>query len=229
MKVLLATLLFFLFSFTTPCDDKPVPPCDEAETVFQTSAIMSAPWVTLGYLPGKEVPSLTLFDTERQILSLTDDSHKKTKPLLIVTGSYTCDISRKNLPSLLHLEEKFGSKVDIMIVYTMDAHPYDSPSPYSPTGEVSIAMDNVRNNIKAEQPKTYKERVELAKAWVRENAISVPIFIDNPQNEFWWAFGQGPNMCYLINTEGKVAFRELWFNERNTKKAIRNLLNQPKY
>jgi hypothetical protein len=228
MKTWLAAPVIFLSSFAFPCDD-PIPPCNSEETAFQTSAIMSTPWLTMGYLPGKEVPSLTLFSADNKPLNFNEESRKKQKPLLIITGSYTCDISRKNLPSVQSLAEKFGSKVEIVMVYTLDAHPYDSPSPYSPTGEVALAMDNVRDNIKAAQPKTYGERVELAKEWISETDISVPLVIDNPQNEFWWAFGQRPNMCYLIDTSGKVVFRELWFNEKDVKKAIRSLLNQPKY
>jgi hypothetical protein len=227
MKIWLVISLVFLSSLTSHGHD-PQAPCDDTETAFQISSIMSAPWLTLGYLPGKNVPSLTLFTTDGKPFNLWSNVERE-KPLLVIAGSYTCDISRGNLPSVEALQNKFGKKIDVLIVYTIDAHPYDSPSPYSPTGEVALAMNNIRDNVKAPQPKTYLERVELAKDWKQENAISVPLLVDNPQNDFWRAFGQGPNMCYLIDREGKIDFRELWFDEKDAKKAIRNLLNRPKY
>lgn len=201
----------------------------EACTAFQTSGIMGTPWLMLGYLPGKEVPDIKLLSPDGEAFQLHHELKARKKPLLIVTGSYTCDISRGNLPSVEALNERFGNRVDVMIVYTVEAHPFDSPSPYSATGDVMIAADNVRDNVRAAQPMTYGERVDLAKTWVREQNINVPLVIDNPRNEFWRAFGQAPNMAYLIDTEGKVAFRQLWFSEKEMKKQIRNLLHRPKY
>ncbi|QMW00174.1 hypothetical protein [Spirosoma foliorum] len=132
------------------------------------------------------------------------------KPLLLISGSYTCDISRHNIADINALAGKYKDKVSIYMVYTIDAHPSDVASPYSKNNKIEIAPANVREHVEAQQPKTYGERKSLAKKWQQQNYILAPVLVDNPTNDFWLSFGQAPNMAYLIDPNGTVYFKQAW-------------------
>lgn len=68
--------------------------------------------------------------------------------------------------------------------------------------KIWIVPDNVRDSVEASQPLTYGQRVALALLWQHCYAIQVPILVDSPDNLFWKAFGQAPNMAYLIQPNG---------------------------
>ncbi len=165
----------------------------------------------LGYQKGEKVPELTLFSPEGMKFTLSEVL-AKNKPVLLISGSYTCDISRSNLIDINAMSLKYTDKVNVYLVYTIDAHPVDVASPYSQTNEINLATANVRENIEAEQPKTYGERKLLAQNWKQQNDIMVPVIVDSPFNEFWLSYGQAPNTAYLIEPSGTVYFKQAWFD-----------------
>jgi len=179
-------------------------------------------WEMLGYHPGDTVPDFTLYSGEGKPFHLYAEL-QKGKPVMIVNGSYTCDISRGNLPSLNLINDRYGKDVEMVMVYTIDAHPNDVVSPYSPDGKIWIPPNNIRDSISAQQPKTYGERVALSKVWVKENQIHMPVVVDKPDNEYWMEFGQAPNMCYIIDPDGVVEYRQTWYDEKGLEEKIRRI------
>ena len=197
-------------------------PSDGAKTTLPISQGAEGAWEMLGYHQGDTVPDITLYSGEGQPFHLYAELHKG-KPVMIINGSYTCDISRGNLPSINALSERVGKNIEVVMVYTIDAHPNDMMSPYSPDSDIWIPPNNIRDSISAQQPKTYGERVELSKAWIKENQIHVPVVIDKPDNEYWMEFGQAPNMCYIIDADGVVEYRQTWFDEKKLEEKIKHI------
>lgn len=136
---------------------------------------------------------------------------RRERPILLISGSYTCDVTRESMQLIDSLFSKFRRQVDIYLVNTLEAHPDDSPSPYSAEPEVWLARSNIKGGIAAPQPKTMEERSSLAEKWIKESDIKLPVLLDGPNNEFWNFVGQAPNMAVLVN-EGVVVLKQSWFD-----------------
>jgi hypothetical protein len=179
-------------------------------------------WEQLGIQKNQPVPDFTLFSEKGKAFNLAREL-KKGKPVVLVSGSYTCDVSRGNMESIKSFQKQFGRKASFYMVYTIDAHPNDTRSPYSLEEKVWIAKDNVRDNIKAAQPKVYQQRVALAKRWITENSIDFPVLVDSPDNFYWKKFGQAPNMVYIITTGQTVFYKQAWFNKEKLVRQLESL------
>lgn len=179
---------------------------------------------SLGYQKGEKVPDITLFSSNGDKFILSE-TLKTGKPLMLISGSYTCDVSRSNLPNVDALTKKYGDKLNIYLVYTIDAHPSDVVSPYSPKNEIWVPRTNIRDKVKADQPKTYGERKALAAKWQQQYSIAAPVLVDSPANQFWLNYGQAPNMVYLLEPSGVVYYKQVWFKKDGLDKAISELIN----
>lgn len=171
----------------------------------------------MGIQSGDTVDSLKLYSLQGDSVNL---SFKKTKnPTLLISGGYTCDVTRGNMPLIDSLFREFGDKVDIYLVHTIEPHPDDSPSPYSAEPEVWLARANVDAGIAAPQPRTMRERGSLAEKWIKESEIKLPVLLDGPQNEFWNLAGQAPNMAILVDG-GTVVLKQSWFDYQEIREAL---------
>lgn len=197
----------------TSCASSKIPaPLSSARISGAISAGVLGNWEQLGIQKDQPVPDFILFSEDGKPIQLTKEL-KKGKPIVLISGSYTCDVSRGNMNAIKDFQKEFGKDAIFFMVYTIDAHPYDTPSPYSPEGKIWVAKNNIRDNVKAAQPKTYKDRVELARRWQNENSIDFDVLIDGPDNFYWKKFGQAPNMVYIISADQKVFYKQAWFNK----------------
>ncbi|MDP3442091.1 MAG: hypothetical protein Q8T08_04450 [Ignavibacteria bacterium] len=171
----------------------------------------------LGFQNGQKPENIELHDLKGKTFHLKPS---KNRPLLLITGSYTCDVTRGNLPAINAMYEKYKDVADIYLVNTQEAHPQSSQSPYSAEPEPWHALDNITAGISAEQPRTLEERKELAERWISEQGISTPVLLDGPNNEFWTQAGQAPNMSILISGEGEVVLKQDWFEEKALEEAL---------
>lgn len=181
-------------------------------------------WDKLGYQQGDIVADFVLYSEEGRQFRLSDEL-LKGKPIVLSGASYTCDISRRNFPAVRSLWKKYGQDIAFYVVYTTEAHPVDVRSPYSPDGRVWLADANIRDKVEAEQPKTYKERIELSRIFKSRNYVPIEILVDTPSNYFWKNFGQAPNMIYVILPNNKVYYKQTWFEENEIDQYLAELLD----
>jgi len=194
-------------------------PDPDAKISLDASMGTSGTWEMLGFHPGNRVPDFLLYSTDGSPYHLYKELANK-KPTVIINASHTCDFSRANLPAFKSIVDRYESKANLVIVYTIDAHPSDTLSPYAENDRPWIPPNNVRDKIETPQPRTYGERVSLSQKWKEENAISVPVLVDGPENSFWNTFGQAPNMCYILSDSGYVEYRETWFNGQKLEQEL---------
>jgi hypothetical protein len=198
---------------TVSCATSRLPaPAPSSKISGELSAGLLGNWEQLGIQKGQPVPDFTLFTEKGKAFNLESEL-RKGKPVVLISGSYTCDVSRGNMEAIRSFQNEFSKDATFFMVYTIDAHPYDTPSPYSPDGKVWVAKNNIRDHIKAAQPKTYNERVTLARRWQSENSIHFEVLIDVPDNLYWKQFGQAPNMVYIISPDQKVFYKQAWFHK----------------
>ena len=157
---------------------------------------------------GERAPKFALKDLRGNEVRLKD--FRKKKPVVLVTGSYSCPVYRKRLPELKRLYERYGSRAAFFVLYTTEAHPKGSPSPY--TGKEWVTEENYQERILVEQPTTYAERVQLAARSQRALQSRIPVLVDKIDNSTWSEYGQAPNAAYLIDSRGVVQIQQEWFD-----------------
>ncbi|WP_057940467.1 hypothetical protein [Algoriphagus resistens] len=198
-------------------------PSEPIEFSISQGVLNNMDFASLGIQTGQQLPDILFYNLSGEKFTIT-----RHAPKLLISGSYTCDITRSKLQAIDSLYEKYKDKVDIYLVNTLEAHPQNSSSPYSLDEEPWLAKDNIMSGISAEQPTTIEGRVDLAEKWIKETGIQTPIILDGPKNGFWNQVGQAPNMAILVSTDGEVLLKQPWFDKDEMEDAIDNQLQHLK-
>lgn len=144
------------------------------------------------------------------------------KPTLILTGSHTCPVFRGKVPDIEHLAKEFAGRVNILLVYTIEAHPKGSPSPYS--GREWITPKNEEERLLLPQPADLAARLAQARACITREKLTVPVVVDTMDNAVWKAYGSAPNCGYVISTDGKIVEAQPWMNAERLRQSLNHLL-----
>ena len=78
-----------------------------------------------------------------------------------------------------------------------EAHPTDGAQ----------ALSNILENVLVAQAETFDERTNAAHACSLGLDISIPTLIDEMTNEIGEAYAGNPDRLYLVNEEGRIAYR----------------------
>jgi hypothetical protein len=119
------------------------------------------------------------------------------KPLVLVFGSFTCGPFRSQAGNVEKLYRRYKDRTNFVMVYVRDAHPTDGWRMES----------NDRFGVKAEQPKSYGERVEIAQRCGRLLDLGFPMLVDTIDDLVGARYSGMPGRLYLIDRDGKVAFK----------------------
>lgn len=148
------------------------------------------------------------------------------KPLVVTTGSYSCPQFRDVLPSQQALLKEFGDRVNFVVVYTLEAHPVGSSSPYVPREMVTV--ENHRNGILLLQPPTYEARMEGARECRKALHLQANVAVDTMDNATWRAYGSSPNCGYLIGKDGRIVLQQGLFDADAMRESLTKLLEAAK-
>jgi cytohesin len=173
----------------------------------QEKAAKETKFDKVGPQPGDQLPALNMRTLKGEVQKLSDAW--KGGPALLVTSSLTCPKSRSRWPELKEIVDEYGEKINVVIVYVIEAHPVGSICPYK--GVEDITPENERDGILRKQPKTLEDRIELAQEFKRLLRISIPIYVDDVKDEAWKGLGAAPNLALLVDERGIVVAREGWF------------------
>lgn len=123
---------------------------------------------------GEEAPDFELIslDEERWKLSET----LRHKPVALILGSYSCPAFRGWLSALQELAETHGDEVQFLILYTVEAHPAGSSSPYRE--KEWLTSFNIREDIRLAQPESAAERHALARTCRDALGLNIPMLPD---------------------------------------------------
>ena len=193
-----------------------------AKTVIPTTVVKPT-FEKVGPQVGEQLPDLRLRNLKGEPQHLSDDW--RGGPALVVTSSLTCPKSRSRWPELAAIAKKYGEKLNIVVVYVIEAHPVGSACPYK--GVEDVTPENERDGILRRQPQTLEDRLELAQEFKRYLRVEVPIHVDAIDNRAWKAFGAAPNIAYLVDEDAIVVARQGWFDGPSLQKAIDVYLANP--
>jgi len=107
--------------------------------------------------------------------------------VVLETGSATCSMYTKNIPSIETLTDKYQD-VDFYMVYVREAHPGERLGPHKNIADKQAAARKL-------EPRYSEKR---------------RILIDNYDGDFHLAYGAMPNMLYVIRPDGIVHYRCDW-------------------
>jgi len=124
--------------------------------------------------PGEPVPELTLYDIDGNHQELSRCCDKQ--PALLVTMSLSCGPSRRHARALRRLARRFERYINMVIIYILEAHPIDAPSPYA--NRIWTTGKNETAGVLCPQPRTLNARIELADQLRRRCRRSNSMLID---------------------------------------------------
>jgi len=136
--------------------------------------------------PGDSFPSFELLTTDG--LRLTNGDLFGDKPVLFIFGSMTCPMTSSAAPSVQELYDRFGDRVNFIMLYVREAHP----------GE------------KITQSKSIDEKLEHARALKEFYGIDWTVAADTIDGDLNRALDPKPNSAFLMNSNGMIVFRSLW-------------------
>lgn len=110
------------------------------------------------------------------------------KPVIFIFGSMTCPMTASAAPSVQELFDRFGDRVEFVMLYVREAHPGEHIS----------------------QSETMDEKLEHARALKDFYGINWTVAADSIDGDLHRALDPKPNSAFLMNSEGKILFRSLW-------------------
>jgi hypothetical protein len=144
--------------------------------------------------------------------------------VLLVTGSLTCPPSRRTLPDTAAVLDEYKKRLNVAVLYVIDAHPKGDLSPYS--GEEWVTKKNIEEGILIRQPRNQDERISRAVELQELLGLSAPIMVDNMDNIGWESIGNRPNSATLISKDGTVLEHQKWFDNENIRHVIERHLSR---
>jgi Thioredoxin-like len=78
-----------------------------------------------------------------------------------------------------------------------------------------------------DEPKTYEERVTLARRFRAEVPGSIPVLVDPIDNRTAKAYGELPNSAYVIGRDGRVAAKFGWASVTEVEGALARMTGAP--
>lgn len=141
---------------------------------------------------------------------------RRTGPVLMVFGSYTCPNFRAAAGSLNKLYAEYRGQVSFYLLYIREAH--------STAGWQSTR--NEREGVALRAAATMNEQQQHAIICVRKLHIEFPALLDDMSGAAEKAYSAWPSKAYLVNRQGRIMFStglsELDFKPDQLEAAIRN-------
>ena len=158
-------------------------------------------------LVGQTAPDFSLQTPAGETLKLS--ALHAGKPLVVEFGSLSSPVFRSRIAAMAQLKQTLGDRANLLVVYTLEAHPTDVSSPYSDA--VWVTDRNQREGVLVTQPTTYEERVALAQR-LPGLGVSLPVVVDGMDNAVWTAWGMRSNGGFVIGPDGKIVRAQAWID-----------------
>lgn len=164
-----------------------------------------------GIQVGDTCADFTLYNRDGDAFNL-EQTLTDGKPVLMISGSYTCPVFRNKIDVINQMIQQFGADLEVVVIYGIEAHPYGEISPYF--GYENPGQANLNQGILYAQPTTYGERLAIAEdMFAAENIDPEIVFFEGPCQPWWDFYGPAPQNSYLIDTSGIVYSKHGWFDK----------------
>lgn len=205
---------------TTPA---PKPDEKQADDPSRSTLVIALEKQELGSLEAgpklnQVAPDFTLKSLQGEEVTLSKEVGEK--PIVLIFGNFTCGPFRSHSGNLEKLYERYKDRAKFFLVYVREAHPSDG----------WWMTSNERVGIKLPQPQSNAERREVAQTCQKHLKLPIPFLVDTIDDAVGATYSGMPNRLYLIDQEGKIAFKNargpFGFHPRQLEQALVLLLNQ---
>ena len=152
-----------------------------------------------GPMPGAVAPDFDLPTITGDWFRLSD--HRGERPVLFEFTSITSPIAAATRSSVRMLYSEFGDEVWFVSIYAREANP----------------------GKRYPRPASFAEKMQHADQWAERDRITWTVAVDWLEGRTHQAYGGLPNLTYLIDRTGHVAFRSFWSGQR---KLLRRILRK---
>ncbi|MCX7718192.1 MAG: redoxin domain-containing protein [Candidatus Sumerlaeaceae bacterium] len=174
-----------------------------------------------GPLPeaGRQAPPFHLITLEGK--PVTAETFRG-RPLVLEFGSLTCPVFRANIAAMNLLADAVGDRAAFLLVYTLEAHPQGSVSPYS-DGEW-VPDKNFQEGVLRRQPSDASARMALAREAVEKFGVRLPVAVDSMDNKTWAAFGSRANSAFVLDSAGVIVAAQEWTDPDGLRAVLDRLI-----
>ena len=169
---------------------------------------------------GERAPGFVLQDVGGLPVSLEDLIG--VRPVVVQLGSRSCPVFRYRRFGVEGLIEEFRDAVEFVVVYTVEAHPDGSKSPYD--DEEWLTWINRVTGVRVEQAESTVARRAEARETIDRLGLQQTVLVDDVDNEVWRAYGGAPSAAFVLDREGRVALRQVWIDPAEIRDVLRSLL-----
>lgn len=170
---------------------------------------------------GEPAPRFSLVDLAGRTVKL--EELIGDKPIVLRFGSHSCPVYRYRRFSMSGLEEDFRDRVHFLLIYTVEAHPVGSKSPYHE--EEWDTLWNRLTGVRVRQPEDEEGRLERARSSHEKLGLEPLMVVDGMDNAVWQSYGAASSPAFVIDLEGNVAARQVWVEPKKIRQVLNRLLN----
>lgn len=171
---------------------------------------------------GEPAPFFSLVDLDGRVVDLADLIGDK--PIVLQLGSHTCPVYRYRRFWMNDLYDELGDRVTFLTVYTLEAHPVGSQSPYAE--KEWDPLWNRLTGVRMGQPEDEEGRVERAKLSHGRLKLKAPMVVDSLDNAVWQRYGAASSPAFIIDREGRIAAQQVWIEPKKIRQVLLRLLTE---
>lgn len=145
------------------------------------------------------------------------------RPVVLQLGSHSCPVYRYRRFDIFKLQRDYSGRADFVVVYTQEAHPVGSDSPYRE--EEWLSFPNWITNTRVTQPATMNERLARAAWSSRELDREDRILVDGMDDRTWSNYGAAPSAAFVIDSNGRIVLAQPWVEPDGIRAALDRLLS----
>jgi hypothetical protein len=156
-----------------------------------------------GPKPGQPMPDFELATSDGRVIRKQD--FVGGSPMLLTMGSITCPMTAASRDILKKLHREYADRVEFVTLYVREAHPGD----------------------RYPQARSLDEKLAYARAYKERDGLPWTVAVDDVEGTLHRALDPLPNAAYIMDSDGKVAYRTLWTNdERALRKGLRRVADE---
>lgn len=198
-----------------PAERLPVGPTTQPQdgTGRDTSGAPATLPVVIARL-GQPAPELTVTRLDGRPLAL---SSLRGKPTVLVFGSFSCPSFRQRAPHVNSAAAALGNKVNVVYVYTREAHP---------VGDWEVQR-NLDEKIRVDAHRSMAERLQQARQAQVSLKLAGQVLVDDMEDRLARTFDGFPNAAIILDRDGVVVLRQKWCDPSGWQAALDEALARP--
>ena len=169
---------------------------------------------------GELAPRFTLRDLGGKLVKLEDMLGEQ--PIVLQLGSHSCPVYRLRRFGMAKLHQEYKDRVKFLLVYTLEAHPVGSKSPYA-DGEWLTSWNKI-TDVRIPQPDDITTRSSQASESHKTLNIAYPMVVDGMDNSVWKTYGAAASPAFVIDRSGRIVLKQPWVDPKEIRRVLNELL-----